>query len=156
MFYPLRAYLVSTFSADPLISSLLAQRADGAPAIYPFHHVDVENPTYPLMTIDRFGSMTVSNKFQNTSYGNLIDAPKFSVCVWDKRAPDYCEQIYSRVRDMLMTGIGVGNSFFGTSSLSETITRSDLYDDDASAYHFHSEWQCWIFENATSRQPIPG
>jgi hypothetical protein len=156
MSYPLQVYLTQLFQANAALIALLGQRSDGKPSVYPYHHRDVTNPTYPLITIARFGTRVNSNIFSDSMYATMMDAPKLAICSWSKNDVDEAVAVITVIRNIIRpTSFAPGNTYFAGYKLTEQSYRDDLFDETISAYHVHCEYSGWLQERFGNPQPVP-
>lgn len=155
MSYALEAFLTTTLQADAALVAMLGQRPDGVAEIYPYHHRDVSNPNYPIVTISRFGSRVRSDMFSDTIFATIMDAPKLAICVWARDDVDQAMKPAVRIRQIINDqNFSAGNANFAGFRLVERSMRDDLFDDVISAYHVHIEYDGWIQERVGNPQPI--
>ena len=156
MSYPLQSYLVGYFGNDAAILPLLGVQANGRPGVYPYHHRDIVDPVYPIITIARYGSMMNQNKFSDGPFATIMDGPKIAICVYDKQGIDKPWKIYRRIRQLLIDKANaIGDSTFTAYKFRETLVRDDLYDTAENSFHLHAEYEGWIQENSTTPIAIP-
>lgn len=156
MSYPLNVFLVNTFAADATLVSLLANRGDGQPAIYPLHRRDLVDPVYPILTIARIGTGMNSRMFSDTELATLMDEPKFCIDAWAQINVDQCIAIMTRVRQILKApSFAIGNQYFSGYKIRETAYRDDLFDEPNATFHVHAEFVTWVSEKFGNPQPIP-
>lgn len=155
MSYPLQAYLTTLLGNDTIIKAMVGQQPSGRVSVFPYNHRDVIDPVFPLITIARYGTRVDQNKFDETQYATIMDAPKIAICVYDKTSIDMPWAIYRRIRTLLVgPNVHVGNQYFDCYKLRETLIRDDLYDQNDATFHLHAEYETWVRENATTQQPI--
>ena len=154
MSYPLQSYLATLLGNDSVIKPLLGKQNLGRIGVYPYNHRDVIDPSYPLITIARYGSRIDLDKFSDSPFATQMDAPKIVICVYDKSSIDNCWAVYRRIRTILLDrNTHLGNQYFDCYKLRETLVRDDLFDQGESTFHLHSEYEGWVRENALT--PIP-
>jgi hypothetical protein len=123
------------------------------------HFRDVQDPAYPLITIGRFGSGMRDNMFtEDPLYAGRMDNPKIEICVWDKSAVDYCWGVYRRI-DTILRGttpyVSLPSFHMLNYKWRRLLVRDDLYDEAIAAYHLHSEYETWVYDNPVNPVPIP-
>jgi len=148
--------LTQYFKNDSVLAGLLGKGSDGKPSVHPMHFRDVADPMYPLITIARFGSGLHDNMFgEYDVFCTAMDNPKIAICIWDKQAAINCWEIFNRV-DFLLRGNPPVNPIpaagphpsanpFLNYKVLRGIVRDDLWDDQINAYHFHAEYQWWVY-----------
>ena len=156
MSYALEVFLTDQFATNATLIALLGKRADGGPAIYPYHHRDTANLNYPLVTIARFGSKSNGEKFSESPYANQMDAPRIAICAWSKNNVDEAVAVISVIRNLIRPpSFDIGNGAFWGFKLTERTYRDDLFDTNISAYHVHTEYDGWVQELYGNPQPVP-
>jgi hypothetical protein len=96
---------------------------------------------------------------EDTMYGGVkFQNPKIAICVWDKVNLDTCYAIYERI-DFLLRGTPplttIPSHYFVNYKVQRKSFRDDLFDTDINAYHIHSEYETWIFNNKKIANPAP-
>jgi len=156
MSYPLEVFLTQSLQSNADLVALLGQRADGKPSVYPYHHRDVTNPMYPLVTIARFGSKINGEMFSDTMYATMMDAPRIAICAWAKNDIDEAVAVITIIRNWIRAPtFAPGNQYFAGFKFTERSYRDDLFDTTISAYHVHTEYDGWVQERFGNPQPIP-
>lgn len=159
MSYALEAALTNYLENQPQLTVLLAERPGNhaQSAIYPYHHHDVAQPAYPLITIARFGSVVNSAMFsESETFATMMDGVKLAVCSWSKTSSDEAIAVMAIVRRLLRNPtLAIGNQYFSNYKLTERLYRDDLFDQAISAYHVHTEYSTWVQEPFGNPQPIP-
>ena len=143
MSFELASWMVTTFKANLAITALLGKDADGNPSVFPYHSRATDQPPpFPKLTVARFGTASVTDKFNGTPYANLMDHPRVAVCVWSQDNIETCWRIY-RLVDAVLRGpapMNIANTYFGSYQPKRSIIRDDLFDQTLNAFHLHSEF----------------
>lgn len=156
MSYTLQVYLTQMFQANAALAALLGSRSDGKPSVFPYHHRDITNPTYPLITIARYGSKVNNAMFSDTMYATMMDAPKLAICSWSLDDVDEAVAVMTIIRNTIRPpSFAPGNAYFAGYKLTERSYRDDLFDESISAYHVHCEYDGWVQEKYGNPQPVP-
>lgn len=156
MSYALQVYLTNAFQTSAALTTLLGTRSDGKPAVYPYHHRDVTDPSYPLITIARFGSKIDTNKFSDTIYATMMDGIRIAICAWSKNDVDESIAVITIVRNLIRDpSFAPGSAYFAGYKLTERTYRDDLFDTTISAFHVHCEYDGWVQEKFGNPQPVP-
>jgi hypothetical protein len=145
MSYPLIAALNAQLGANTALTAVLSTipGTNNTPAIYPYHHRDIENPTYPLITIATFGQGMGSSRFDDSQATmGRFERPRLAICVWSTKDIDEAYAIYQQINPL--RGTSVQSIYVSSWRMDRTLFRDDLFDQDASAYHLHSEWLSWV------------
>ena len=145
MSYPLLAALTAQLSANATLKAGLSTipGTNNTPAIYPYHHRDVDNPTYPLITLAVFGQGMGCSRFDDSQATiGRFDRPRLAICVWSQKNIDEAYSIYAQINPL--RGTSVQSMYVSSWRMDRTLFRDDLFDQDANAYHMHSEWMTWV------------
>jgi hypothetical protein len=128
------------------LTALLGATKSGIPAVFPYHHKDVdEEIPLPHVTVCRFGDTDQMDRFHQTEFAGAMDNPRIAICVWSFESVDECWRIYRLIDPMLRpypttTLPNVSNQYFGAYKIKRTTCRDDLWDAALKAYHLHSEY----------------
>lgn len=142
MSYELASWFVTSVKANAAITALLGKDSDGNPSVFPYHsRTTDQQPPFPKLTFARFGSLS-GDRFNGTPFANLMDHPRFAVCVWSQDNIETCWRIYRLVDAMLRgpTLLPIANQFFGAYKASRSLVRDDLFDTQLNSFHLHSEY----------------
>jgi hypothetical protein len=159
MSYSLLNGLYIMFQADAALQTLVGKRPDGSLSIATNHFQDVADPVFPLVTMGRFGSGMKDGLFdEDALYAGRMDNPKIEICVWDKASLDDAYAAYRRI-DQLLRGspypVALPSAHITNYRFKRVIFRDDLWDDALAAYHIHSEYTTWVYDNPVNPVPIP-
>ncbi len=159
MSYSLTAALVTMFKNDAQLIAILGTSADGSPAVHPEHYRDVQDPSFPMVTVSRIGSGMKDNMFaEDPLWSNHMDNPRFVICVWDKKNIDRCYAAYRRI-DFLLRGSPPTNTipshYMINFKVRRRLMRDDLFDEKVNAYYLYSEYETWIYDNPNNLISIP-
>jgi hypothetical protein len=138
MSYELASYLVATIKANASIVALIGTDANGNSSVFPYHsRMTDQQPPFPKITIARFGTES-NDKFNGSSFAGLMDWPRVAVCVWAQENIESCWRIYRLIEPILRAP--ATSQYFGAYKARRIIIRDDLFDQQLSSFHLHSEW----------------
>ncbi len=159
MSYSLIAGIVQMLKADTTLISILGVGSDGSPAVHPEHYRDVQDPSFPMVTVSRIGSGTHDNMFGEADvFSTAMDNPRIVIMVWDKKNIDRCYAAYRRI-DALLRGNAptdtIPSHYMINYKMRRRLMRDDLFDSAINAYYLYSEYETWVYDNPKNLIPIP-